>query len=113
MFMMVQPFGFSYVFVLLRIVTRLPRRAHVRIKGILQESQAVHELMAATVQEAAKSGCDANKAQSLIHKKFKANSMQKKGKLSTEVSRESGSRFRTPPEAEIPKRLKTKLFPRS
>ena len=58
-----------------------------RIKGILQESQAVHELMAATVQEAAKSGCDANKAQSLIHKKFKANSMQKKGKLSTEVSR--------------------------
>eukprot|EP00439_Symbiodinium_sp_Y106_P043971 s6129_g5.t1 len=29
------------------------------------------------------------------------------------LTRESGSRFRTPPEAEIPKLLKTKLFPRS
>ena len=34
--------------------------------GIPQESQAVHELMAMTVQEAAKSGCDAGKAQSLL-----------------------------------------------
>ena len=34
--------------------------------GIPQESQAVHELMAMTVQEAAKSGCAAGKAQSLL-----------------------------------------------